>query len=254
MLGVVYLGGWPLGLLLVGAAAAGQSEVYRLMARDKLNPLVEIGCFIGGLVVIAPLWPAAGGAALIGVLGLLGTMPFRRDDHPFRSLAATIFGIIYPAVLLSSVLYVREGPAEVIGEAGAFTFTAGVIVLVWAADIGAYYVGKTWGKRPLAPKVSPKKTWEGLAGGTAAALFAALVVRGLALDFLPWIHVIVIGLICAVCSPVGDLIESRLKRSVQVKDAGSLLPGHGGIMDRIDGLVFALPVVVLYTRYIAGLW
>ncbi|HMB91293.1 MAG TPA: phosphatidate cytidylyltransferase, partial [Rhodothermales bacterium] len=118
----------------------------------------------------------------------------------------------------------------------------------------AYYTGKSIGKTPLAPSISPKKTWEGAIGGGIGAVLAAVVLKLTLLGFLAWPHVIVMALICGVVSQVGDLMESRIKRSVGAKDSGTLLPGHGGMLDRFDAMILAVPLVFLYLRYGAGLF
>jgi phosphatidate cytidylyltransferase len=254
VLGLVYVGGWPLALLVAAAGAVGQYETYRLFRREGFKPLAFVGYPIGVLLVCIPLWPTAGIWALLGLLLMLGTVPFLRSDRPLHSFAATLAGIVYPPVLLSSVLYLRTGAGRALGVEDAFYLTSFVLVLIWGADVGAYYVGKTLGRRPLAPQISPNKTWEGVAGGTGAAMLMALGAGLTGAVVLSWVHLLGLVLICAVTSPIGDLLESRFKRSVEVKDAGSILPGHGGMMDRIDGLVYTVPLLVLYLRYVASLW
>ncbi|MFT5218190.1 MAG: phosphatidate cytidylyltransferase [Planctomycetota bacterium] len=121
--------------------------------------------------------------------------------------------------------------------------------LVWIADIGAYFSGKRFGKHKLAPAISPGKTWEGVVGGIAANTVWILLVYQLSDGFgLPLIPFLIIGLVTSVLSVVGDLFESILKREAGVKDSGKLLPGHGGILDRVDSIIAASPV------FVAGLW
>ncbi len=136
-----------------------------------------------------------------------------------------------------------EGPALVL-----FLF-----VLIWLADSGAYFAGRAFGRHKLSPAVSPGKTWEGAAGGLAGALLAALVlVLGGFAGALPLAAFVALSLLVALVSIGGDLWESRLKREAGVKDSGSLLPGHGGMLDRIDSLIAAAPVYALGVGLIRG--
>jgi phosphatidate cytidylyltransferase len=124
-----------------------------------------------------------------------------------------------------------------------------VLALVWIADSGAYFVGVTWGRRKLAPLISPGKTWEGAFGGTAAVLVYAIICATL-IERLTVVPALAAALLLAVLSIVGDLFESAAKRQAGVKDSGSLLPGHGGILDRIDSATAALPVAALLAPWV----
>jgi phosphatidate cytidylyltransferase len=119
-----------------------------------------------------------------------------------------------------------------------------VLLLVWIADTAAYFVGRAWGKRKLAPGISPGKTWEGALGGAVGALVYAIIL-GTFIEGLLWVPYLLAAALLAVLSIVGDLFESAAKRQAAVKDSGTLLPGHGGILDRIDSATAALPVAAL---------
>lgn len=119
-----------------------------------------------------------------------------------------------------------------------------VLVLVWIADTAAYFVGRAWGRRRLAPAISPGKTWEGAAGGLIGALLYAIIIAFFT-DLGAWLALVATALLLGMVSIVGDLFESAVKRQAGVKDSGSLLPGHGGILDRIDSATAALPVAAL---------
>jgi phosphatidate cytidylyltransferase len=119
-----------------------------------------------------------------------------------------------------------------------------VLLLVWIADTAAYFVGRAWGRHKLAPGISPGKTWEGALGGTAGALVYAIIL-GTFIEGLLWVPYLLAAALLAVLSIVGDLFESAVKRQAAVKDSGTLLPGHGGILDRIDSATAALPVAAL---------
>lgn len=126
-----------------------------------------------------------------------------------------------------------------------------VLILVWIADTAAYFVGRAFGRRPLAPSISPAKTWEGAAGGLIGAL-AYAIICGTFIDGLAWAPYLAAAALLAVLSIVGDLFESAAKRQAGVKDSGALLPGHGGLLDRIDSAVATLPLAALLLPFMKG--
>ena len=255
VLGLTYLGGWPFALLLLFAAVIAQLELYRLMEAGGLKPRKAAGLMIGTLVAVRALVPLALPLAVVGALFLLAASPFQREDRdPLSTLSATFFGALYPAALLTFMVDLRFARGPAVGDQEAFYLTLTTLLLIWATDTFAYYVGKGIGKHPLAPRVSPKKTWEGAIGGAAGAVLVAVVLKLTLLAFLPWPHLVVIALICGVVSQLGDLAESKLKRSVDVKDSGTILPGHGGLLDRFDALILAAPFVYLYLAYATDLF
>ena len=163
-------------------------------------------------LLVAPLWLSRG---------------VRETARP--ALAAAGFVVVIPAALALSMLE----PTEVLA----------VLALVWIADTAAYFVGRAFGRRKLAPSISPGKTWEGAAGGIAGALVYAMLLG--VFGRAPWWAYLGIAAVLAVLSIVGDLFESAAKRQAGVKDSGTLLPGHGGVMDRIDSATATLPVAAL---------
>ncbi|HSP31702.1 MAG TPA: phosphatidate cytidylyltransferase [Halomonas sp.] len=135
---------------------------------------------------------------------------------------------------------------NILRESGA-VWLLFVLLLVWCADIGAYFVGRRWGKRKLAPRVSPAKSWEGVLGGLAATcVLAILFALWLALDFIGGLTLVIVTAVVTLTSVLGDLLESMLKRYRNIKDSSQLLPGHGGVLDRIDSLTAAIPLFALF--------
>jgi len=187
---------------------------------------------------------------------------FPRSDKPIFILAAAFWLAAVPAWLWRGL---RERDARALAAAGfAVLVPAGlamvslrplevllVLVLVWIADSAAYFVGRKWGRRKLAPAVSPGKTWEGAAGGVAGALGYAIIC-GFFLDGIHWVPYLAAAAGLAVISIAGDLFESAAKRQASVKDSGTLLPGHGGILDRIDSATAVLPLAALISPLIKG--
>lgn len=255
VIALAYWGGWTFGLLIVGIALLGQAELYGMAEAGGLQPQKSIGFALGALLVVQPLWPAATSLALLLGIALIALVPFVFErEGVLASLAVTILGAIYPALFLGFLLRLRVARGLTVGGDQAFFLVLLTLFLVWTSDIFAYYVGKAIGRRPLAPKVSPKKTWEGSLGGLGASLVVALVFKAVALPFLAWPHLLALAIICGGVGQLGDLAESQLKRATQVKDSSTILPGHGGLLDRFDAMTIAAPLVYLYLAHVAGLF
>ncbi len=252
-LGLAYLGGWYFGVLIVVLGVLAQYEVYAMM-EDDVRPWVGAGLVLGVLVALRTLIPITLPLAGVGFLLLLAWSPFSKMQRPLHSLGGTLFGIVYPTALLTVLIDVRLAQGATVGNLEAFYLTLSVLVLIWATDILAYYSGKAVGRHKLAPSISPKKTWEGSIGGALGAVFVAIGLKMTILGFLGWIHVIALAVICGIVSQVGDLAESRFKRSAGVKDSGAILPGHGGVLDRFDAALLAVPLAYLYLVYVAQLY
>ena len=155
-----------------------------------------------------------------------------------RALAVAGFVVVPPAALAFAIM----DPREVLL----------ILLLVWIADTAAYFVGRAWGRHKLAPQISPGKTWEGAIGGAAGVLVYAIIL-GTFIERLFWVPYLLATALLAVLSIVGDLFESAAKRQAAVKDSGTLLPGHGGVLDRIDSATAALPAAALLWPYVRTL-
>jgi len=164
----------------------------------------------------------------------------KSERKPFSNIAFTFLGIFYLAVPIS-LLHVA------VFEDGRYHFDVifGILFILWASDTGAYFAGTFLGKHKLFPRISPKKSWEGFAGGAALALVFAYGVAQY-FDSLTLVQWMVVGVIIIVGGTFGDLVESMLKRSIEIKDSGTALPGHGGFLDRFDGLFVSAPFIVAY--------
>jgi phosphatidate cytidylyltransferase len=229
VLWLVYLGGWPLFGLALFAALLALHELY-WMTRT-LRPVVLAG-YLGAIGVL--LGAELGGAdwALAGLFATLALAFVFKGAVSAASVGVTVLGVAWVAIGLAYVLLLRD-----IDEHGVLAVYT-VILAVWAGDAAAYFIGLLFGRHKLAPTVSPGKTWEGLAAGTVAAIgvtFVALYKQ----DFLTIPESLVLGAVIAIVAPLGDLFESALKRDADVKDSGRLLGGHGGILDRLDALLFS---------------
>ncbi len=238
-----------LGLVLAVLALLAQDEVYKLSEAAGVQPHRWVGLALGALVAVRALWLPALDVALFGAVAYVLALPFLREPQrlPAR-VGTTLGGIVYPTLLLTTLTALRLDAAALPGTEG-FWLTMAVFVVVWASDTLAYYTGRTFGKHPLAPRVSPKKTIEGALGGLVGAFAGMALLKVFALPSVGWGDAAVLALLGGVVSPLGDLAESRLKRSVDVKDSGTILPGHGGVLDRFDALIVAAPLAYLYVRW-----
>jgi phosphatidate cytidylyltransferase len=236
VLGAVYLGGWWLFALVAVAALVALHEFW-LLARP-LAPLAPAG-YIGA--ILALVGAELGGIGW-GVGGVLLTFPLAfvlkaisgARTAATIAISGTLMGAAWVGGGLGFLILLRDLPEH--GRLAALT----VLLAVWAGDTFAYLGGRLIGRHKMAPATSPGKTWEGFVVGTAATVFVSFVAL-YHQDFLTIGQSIVLGAVVAVAAPLGDLFESLLKRDMDVKDTGRLLGGHGGVLDRIDALLFAAP-------------
>jgi phosphatidate cytidylyltransferase len=164
--------------------------------------------------------------------------------HAVEATANTLFSILYLSLCMGYLIQIRE-----LDKSGFFIFF--VLAVTWSGDTFAFYTGKSLGKHLLAPGISPKKTIEGAIGGLAGSLAAGLLMRYFLIPGLSLSHCITASILCGVFGQLGDLVESMIKRGLGVKDSGSILPGHGGFLDRIDGVLFSGPV---FYFYLSAVW
>lgn len=172
-------------------------------------------------------------------------------DKSIENLSSFLFGLIYVAVFFSFLILIREFPHR----SGLDYRLGGMWIIflflcTWCSDILSYFVGTPFGKHKILSLVSPNKSWEGSFGGIAGALLAAFVSRSLFLKEVPLFHLLSLAILISVFGQIGDFIESSFKRQVSLKDSSSIIPGHGGILDRFDSLLFSAPLVYFYLRFI----
>jgi len=233
--------------LVFAFGAVALLEFYRLgLSPPHEQPHVGIGLLGFAAVIFAPyqlpvLIPGLL-ATLIGTLSipLILRLPL---DHFLKNATVTLFGVLYLGVTMSFLVTTRLLPH---GEWLVFF----LLLVTWIGDTGAYYAGTIWGRYQLAPRISPKKSVEGLAGGLIAAIVAAYLARWWFLPMLSAIDCAILAVLLTAVGLWGDLAESAMKRSVGAKDSGGVLPGHGGMLDRLDSLLFTAPTFYYYVTLV----
>jgi len=236
VLGAVYVGGWWLFVLVALAAIIALHE-YWLLARP-LRPLAPAG-YVGAVLALVGAelggvtWMVGGLLTTLALAFLLKAISAARQAATV-AVSGTMLGAAWVGLGLGFIIVLRDLPKD--GRLVTFT----VLLAVWAGDTLAYFGGRVFGRHRMAPQTSPKKTWEGFVFGTAATVFVAFIAL-YKQHFISISHSIVLGAALAVAAPLGDLFESLLKRDMDVKDSGRLLGGHGGMLDRADALLFAVP-------------
>lgn len=261
---LVYFGGWLLSVPLAGFAAWGTHEVARLGERTGVRSIEWVAAPTAAALVLLASWRGTFGAfappavALVGastaVSLLAGVARRGPEDAPLASVAVTVFSAVYVGLSLAFVPLLHAIPAarawELPAGVGALAGLAVValpLAITWIGDAAAYFAGSAWGRAKLAPSISPNKSWVGfwasLAGGSVAAVLWSLALRRIvaSVDPGPIVVFALLGAVIGVAAVVGDLVESLLKREAGVKDSGTFFPGHGGVLDRIDSLLFTIP-------------
>lgn len=246
VIGVILTGGVLYQVVVAGLLAIGTSELVHLAKTEGYAPSVVVSLVTLGVIVAGVRWPdvQAPGLALAVLLAMAVTLRrFQHGDHsPLNTFAITLGAGLYLGWLGAYLLRLRLLPA---GEAWVLF----VLFTTFAADTGAYAIGKPFGRHKMAPRISPKKSWEGYAGGAVTGMLFGLVVGVLAQESLPGItplHGLFIGTLIGVITPLGDLFVSTLKREANVKDSSGLIPGHGGMLDRLDTVLLAVVLGYFY--------
>ncbi len=253
--------GLPFTFATAACATIGLFEYFRGLRFRGYAP-IDAPAYLAVILLQFAAWNVSRGHLInfIPVLlavSTLGTTIYailRKNKEPLVNISLTIFGVVYVGWLFSYLVFLRSLPGTVavpllfgghfpVAARGAWLVLY-VFATTWGADAGAYFVGMRWGKKPLAPRLSPKKTVEGAVGGVLAATLMS-VLWGTWIG-LPWWHCLILGPILGMLGEVGDLAESALKRDLGIKDFGGILPGHGGVLDRFDSILFAAPVAYYY--------
>ena len=251
---------WGLWILLSFFAVAGIIEFNRLTSVNRpyifrivldcaaavwlLYATAQYGMAIShGLAIFLPY--------LLYLLYVVCRSTFLPHQAMLPSLSNSLIGQLYIAVPLALTIRLTlvVDPFSSMTQYNGLLLLA-IFIFIWVNDTGAYLVGSRWGKRRLAPSISPKKSVEGSIGGLLLVLLSAVILRLLLFPELSWLRILLIAVVVAIFGTIGDLFESSLKRRAGVKDSGKLIPGHGGILDRIDSLLLAVPAVYLLLAFL----
>ncbi|MDM8522696.1 phosphatidate cytidylyltransferase [Desulfococcaceae bacterium HSG8] len=238
-------------ILLSIACLLALCEYFRIAFNPKsktISGIIIIAALLTGQLMILsahrdPHLITALIALNLIISGLFSLTQFKNDPFILENIAKQVQGVVYIPLPLSFLVIIRNGP-----DGMAWIFF--LLCIVFAGDIGAFYAGSYLGRHKLCPSVSPGKTVEGSVGGLAANIIVGALFKAIFLPALPWGISILLFLLIGAAGQVGDLFESEFKRSSGIKDSGSILPGHGGILDRIDALLFAIPVAYIFKVHI----
>jgi phosphatidate cytidylyltransferase len=248
-------GGFHFLVLVDIVIFVGLLEFYGMMAAKGIRPYRAIGILSGLALSWYVYFNNGVYSDLFLTLGLLAIMILeltRRDNkHAIYHISTTLLGVFYVAFLASHLVLLRELPLVAgldYSVGSSFVFLA--FVVTWSSDTGAYFVGTLLGKTSLIPRVSAKKTVEGSAGGLVFAVAGAVVAKYTFAEYINVGQAVVLGAAAGVIGQLGDLVESMLKRDANLKDTSGLIPGHGGVLDRFDGLLFTSPLLYYYLKFV----
>lgn len=271
--GLIYIGYWPVALCVAVAILVALLELYTVFQRGGYQPRIIAGTGCGFLFWAAAIaqtnLPAdmlrfewSGLAFALGLLILLAAELLRHDHE--RSLinwALTFSGACYVGWLFSHYVLLRALPGPPAGSAGwlaPLSIPPGaawlycVLAITWMADTGAFFVGRQFGRRQMAPSISPHKSWEGAVGGLVAAVGTSVLAVALLGLPLTLGEMVLLGLVGGIAGPIGDLSVSLIKRQLGLKDSGRLIPGHGGVLDRMDSMLFTGPLCYYLILLLTG--
>ncbi len=246
----LYYSQWLYLIIFLVICMITQLEFYKLVGLDGMLPLKTFGTFTGGFLFVLSFFIESG---MLDSRFYMAVFPVsaciyliylyrKKSLKPFRGIAFTFLGIIYVAIPFALLNVIAFSNVTY-----AYELILGSIFILWANDTGAYFTGVRFGKRKLFERVSPKKSWEGSLGGFILAMGMAYTISHFTNVLMPW-QWFCIGVIITICGTYGDLVESLFKRSIEIKDSGRLIPGHGGFMDRFDGLLLSAPFISAFLK------
>lgn len=257
IVGMVYWGVWPLAILTAVSIVVALLELYRVLEQHGYCPRYSMGLLsallLFGAACFQGVWAIDWTGLALGsslLLVLIGELPRRDHQHSLVNWTLSFALACYTGWLLSHYILLRklqipldDGLLAFLRVSSGAAWVYLVLAITWVEDTAAYLVGRRWGKHQMAPYLSPKKSWEGAAGGFVAAILTALVAVPLLGLPISYGGAVLLGATGGVVGQLGDLVESLIKRQIGVKDISNLIPGHGGIFDRIDSMIFTAPVL-----------
>lgn len=251
LLGLSYWGGIPFLIFVLAIGILSFNEFAKMVKQKDKN--VNIG--IGNLTVFLMIINAYNNfvnleTLLLSIIILILVYElFRNNGSAIDNIGATLLGVFYLGFFTSTIVAIREFYSHSLHYSNGGLIIIAIFITLWVTDSAAYFLGSAFGKHKLFSRVSPNKSWEGAIAGFIFALITAIVLKSFLLPFLTWTDAFIFGLIVGIFGQIGDLIESLIKRDAGVKDSSNIIPGHGGILDRFDSLIFSSPFVYLYMLY-----
>ena len=250
VLAICYFGKLYFLVFILGIGTLAFYEFSNMSLNKNNKRSLVIGTSSVAAVILNSYFHFAEFYALILIIILLLTLAelFRNKESAINNLGSSLLGIFYLGFFSSSILNIREYfPGDNYATGGYLIIS--ILATIWICDSAAFFVGTAIGKHKLFPRVSPKKSWEGAIAGFIFSIAAMIAAKFIILDVLTLTDAIIIGLIVGVFGQVGDLIESLLKRDAGIKDSSQIIPGHGGIFDRFDSLIYTAPIIFLYLNF-----
>lgn len=244
----IYWGPETFALVFLILSGLTLKEFYDLSCKAEVKPQYTTG-ILSGIVIFCTSFAVAKGVLAARWFTIFFPILFiimvkemyRKEKLPFRNIAMTVLGLVYvivPFALMNFIVY----PSNGIHSGYTPHYLLCLFIFVWMGDSGAYLFGVNFGKHRLFERISPKKSWEGFIGGIATAIFGAWLIT-LIWDQFSFVEMGTIAAVTVICGTLGDLVESMLKRDLCVKDSGRFMPGHGGLLDRFDSIIGAIPVI-----------
>lgn len=269
---IILQGSWVFFIFIQVFALLALKEFYDIATHKEIYPNRILGflwCIALGLYVfwehqLSPDIEAFAFHSLmvIGVLSILTAELWRQQPSALANISVTICGVVYVAFCMENILELRllfqqpsiihalQAQGITAQEFWGASLVISVFAGIWICDSAAFFAGKSFGKHKLFPRVSPKKSWEGAVVGFLSSAAGFILIAQYFLPFLSTLHAAIIGALIGIMGQIGDLVESLIKRDAGVKDSSAIIPGHGGIFDRFDSMVFAAPIVLIYIKMV----
>jgi phosphatidate cytidylyltransferase len=249
---LIFLGDWYFFILILIISLVAQFEFYDMQNKKDYQPQ-KINGIIAGILILLGYQTGEWNSIVIGMVIILMLIlafeMFRHHENVSINIGITLVGILYIPMFLGTLIYTKsyvDNTFNTVQYAG-FRYIMMILIAIWICDTFAYGFGVFFGKHKLNEKVSPNKTIEGSIAGLAGAVLTLLVVKGLDVIPINWMSAIIIGMTIGIFGQMGDLVESWFKRDAGVKDSSTILPGHGGMLDRFDSLLFLSPSLLILT-------
>ncbi len=258
VIAIIWVGGWALAATLAVLGVLGAREIYDFGRRQGIEALERTGWLAAAAIPLLAYWAKAP-VFYLGALWLMAALVIamaRRGPtgRPLTSVSITIFGWVYASGMLAFLIAIRHGSAAAVRPVAYVLLTLFPLVITWISDTAAMVVGTTLGGPRLAPVLSPRKTRAGAVGGALGGVIAALALGKFVLNRQGWSfsagQLLLFGLVVSIVGQIGDIAESLFKREAGLKDSSTLIPGHGGVLDRLDSLYFVIPTAAgLYRMF-----